>query len=76
MITLFLVVAVVCQDLGVLENGSIEYFPNTTAPYLEGTKATHICNPGFVLEGIVIRTCRNDSMFDGTPPTCVRELKS
>ena len=75
-VTVFLLIAVVCQDLGVLVNGRIEYLPDTTDPYLEGTEATHICNPGFVLEGNEIRTCQNNSMFDGTPPTCVRELKS
>ena len=56
-------------------NGRIEYFPDTTAPYLEGTNATHICNPGYGLVGNMIRTCRNDTMFDGTEPTCERELK-
>ena len=60
----------VCQALAPLVNGSIEYSPDTTAPYLEGTRATHTCNPGSVLDGIVIRICQNDSFFDGTPPTC------
>ena len=67
--------AVICQELGVLVNGHMEYSPDTTAPYVEGTRATHICDPGFFLEGNKFRTCRNDGFFDGTPPTCVRELK-
>ncbi|XP_064387566.1 uncharacterized protein LOC135335869 isoform X2 [Halichondria panicea] len=61
---------VVCQELELLVNGSIEYSPNMTAPYLEGTNAEHICSPGFVLIGNVIRVCQSDSTFSGTPPTC------
>ena len=65
---------VVCQELELLVNGSIEYSPNMTAPYLEGTNAEHICSPGFVLIGNVIRVCQSDSTFSGTPPTCQRKL--
>ena len=69
----FLFNLVVCQELPPLVNGRIEYVPDTIAPYLAGTEATHTCNPGFVLIGNVIRVCRNDGLFDGTPPTCERE---
>ncbi len=65
---------VVCQELELLVNGRIEYSPNTTAPYLEGTNAEHICFPGFVLIGNVIRVCQSDSTFSGVPPTCQRKL--
>ena len=65
---------VVCEDLPLLVNGRIEYLPDTTPPNRdEGTEATHICNPGFILVGNVIRTCQNDSFFDGMMPTCERE---
>ncbi|XP_064387533.1 uncharacterized protein LOC135335856 isoform X2 [Halichondria panicea] len=60
----------VCQELELLVNGRIEYLPDTTAPYLEGTIAEHICFPGFVLIGNVMRICQNDSTFSGVPPTC------
>ena len=65
---------VVCQELELLVNGSIEYSPDMTVPYLEGTNAEHICSPGFVLIGNVIRVCQSDSTFSGTPPTCQRKL--
>ncbi|XP_064387537.1 uncharacterized protein LOC135335856 isoform X6 [Halichondria panicea] len=61
---------VVCQELELLVNGRIEYSPDTMAPYLEGTNAEHICFPGFVLIGNVIRVCQSDSTFSGVPPTC------
>ena len=53
-------------------NGRIEYFPNITGSELhrEGTRATHMCHTGFVLNGTVNRTCQNDSFFDGAEPTC------
>ena len=66
---------VVCQALPPLVNGRITYLPDTTAPYDEGTNATHICNAGFALVGNIIRTCQNNGSFDGTTPTCQREYK-
>ena len=72
--TVFFSLIVVCQELELLVNGRIEYLPDTTAPYLEGTIAEHICFPGFVLIGNVMRICQNDSTFSGVPPTCQRKL--
>ena len=64
----------VCQKLPELVNGHIVYSPDTNAPFsLEGTNATHICDPGFVLNGTVIRTCQNDRNFDKAPPRCQGE---
>ncbi len=63
---------VVCQELELLVNGSIEYSPDTMAPYLEGTNAQHICFPGVVLIRNMIRVCQSDSTFSGIPPTCQR----
>ncbi len=63
---------VVCPQLELLVNGSIEYSPDVTAPYLEGTNAEHICVPGLVVIGNVIRVCQSDSTFSGVPPTCQR----
>ncbi len=65
---------VVCQELELLVNGRIEYSPDMTAPYLEGTNAEHICSPGFILIGNVIRVCQSDSTFSGVPPMCQRKL--
>ncbi len=62
-----------CDELELLTNGMIVYSPNTTAPYIEGTNAEHICNPGFVLIGNVIRVCQNDTTFSGVPPMCTRK---
>ncbi len=69
-----LLLAVVCQELELLTNGRIEYSPNITAPYLAGTNAEHICNPGFFLIGNMIRVCQNDTTFSGVPPMCIRKL--
>ncbi len=70
----FFSLVVVCQELELLVNGSIEYSPDTTAPYLEGTNAQHICFPGFFLIGNVNRVCQSDSTFSKVPPTCQRKL--
>ncbi len=72
--TTFFSPVVVCQELELLVNGSIQYSPDVTAPYLEGTNAEHICVPGFILIGNVIRVCQSDSTFSGVPPTCQRKL--
>ena len=61
---------VVCQALPLFGNGSVEYSPDTTAPYDEGTVATHICNTGFALIGNSIQTCQENGSFDGDPPLC------
>ena len=64
----------VCHKLPDLLNGYIVYSPDMNTPFsLEGTNATHYCNPGFVLNGTVIRSCQNDSSFDGASPSCQRE---
>ncbi len=69
--TCIYICAVVCQELPPLTNGRIEYSPDTTAPYQEGTNAEHICNPGFALIGNVTRVCQNDTLvFSGMPPMC------
>ena len=49
-------------------NGRIEY--STTAPFIEGTEARHICNPGFILVGNVIRVCQSSGSFNRSIPTC------
>ncbi len=72
--TTFFSPVVVCQELELLVNGNIQYSPNVMAPYLEGTNAEHICVPGFILIGNVIRVCQSDSTFSGVPPTCQRKL--
>ena len=64
---------VVCQGLPPLQNGVIKYCNGTIAPYIEGTRATHTCDTGFVLNGTINRTCQNDGFFDGAPPTCESE---
>ncbi len=63
-----------CDALPPLINGTIMYSPDMTAPYLEGTNASHICNPGFALIGNMTRVCQNDTTFSGEPPMCLRKL--
>ena len=61
-----------CQDLPPLENGEIVY-SSEESPRAVGTVATHRCNPGFVLVGVINRTCEENTEFSGSPPTCERE---
>ena len=62
----------VCLDLLPLENGEIVY-SSEESPRAVGTVATHRCNPGFVLVGVVNRTCEQSTEFSSSPPTCERE---
>ena len=63
----------VCQDLAELENGVIVY--NTEeSPREVGTIATHSCNEGYILVGVVNRTCLESTEFNESPPTCQRKL--
>ncbi len=64
-----------CGDLPTLENGEILY-SSDLSPRAVGTVATHTCNPGFLLEGVVNRTCAESTEFTDSPPICQRELKS
>ena len=62
----------VCQDLPPLENGVIVY-SSDESPRPVGTVATHRCNSGFMLVGVVNRTCEESGRFSGTAPTCEGE---
>ena len=64
-----------CGDLPALENGEILY-SSDLSPRAVGTVATHICNPGFLLEGVVNRTCAESTEFTDSPPICQCGLKS
>ncbi len=64
-----------CGDLPPLENGAIVY-SSDLSPRAVGTVATHTCNPGFLLVGVVDRTCAESTEFTDTPPICQRELES
>ena len=70
-----------CDELDGIENGRIEYNPDTPAPYSVSTVAVYICDPGYELtltSGIMTRTCTdngdgNGASFDGVAPTCERK---
>ena len=64
---------VFCDDLPALENGMIEY-DEQASPRPEGTVATHSCNEGFSLDGVVERVCLETGQFSETPPTCERKF--
>ena len=72
----------VCDELSAIENGRIEYAPDSTGPeYNLNTVATYICDGGFELNtetGDETRTCidggdGNGGVFDGQKPSCQRE---
>ena len=71
--------AIVCDELETLENGVIEYAPDSTGPeYDLNTLATYICDEGFELVGDETRTCEDvragvSGEFSGTAATCERE---
>ena len=78
-------VAIECEVLPPIDDGSITYAEDTTPNFDLGTTATYECNEGFFLDvsvGNRVRTCVDDDgmdaigVFDGTAPTCVRKYQS
>ena len=49
-------------------------YSSEESPRAVGTVATHICNNGFVLMGVVNRTCTTSTEFSEEPPSCEREF--
>ena len=73
---LYLLTAIVCDELEALENGMIVYAPDSTGPeYDLNTVATYLCDEGFELVGDETRTCEDagagvSGEFSGTAATC------
>ncbi len=65
-----------CQELALLENGVITYAPDMTPDFNQGTVATHTCNPGFILDGLMTRVCIGLAIWTGTAPVCRRKIHS
>ena len=67
--------AIECPSLS-LTNGMVVYAADNSPPFSLGTVATHTCNPGFSLVGVVSRTCVDDDQADivglwcGTASSC------
>lgn len=58
-------VVVDCGPLGNPPNGEV-----MTMGTLEGAMAVYACNPGFLLEGEMSRTCQGDGQWSGSEPVC------
>ena len=68
-------IAIFCQDLAPLVNGTISYSPDTKQPFDLGTVALQECNTGFRLLGPENRTCVEDKLvgvFTESAPICER----
>ncbi len=70
-----------CGVLPAIDNGRIEYLPDTTAPFDVSTVAIYICDEGYVLMGgSPMRNCivlsDGGAIFNGTAPTCERKWTS
>ena len=70
----------VCDELEEIENGTISYSTDMTAPYSVGTVATYSCNSGYELSTTrdQMRTCEDGgsagASFNGEAPTCERKF--
>ena len=62
----FHAIVIQCPGLPPISNGAVDLS--------RGTKfkctAVYGCNTGYVLNGIVARTCQEDQTWSGTEPTC------
>ena len=68
--------AIVCQELGPLDDGSVTYSVAEGDPLVFGTRATYSCDMGYSLMGEEIRTCGGNGSsvvgeWNGTEPTCL-----
>ncbi len=62
----------VCSDLSI-DNGVITYNNESPDNRPVGTTATYFCASGYTLSGVSIRTCVNDSNWNGKDPVCQGE---
>ena len=66
---------VTCAPLSAIGNGTIEYFPRTSADIPLGTAAIYQCDEGFYLSlEERVRTCEDREgagVFSGQTPSCV-----
>jgi len=58
-----------CKKTLTIENGAIVYSSKRAAHY--NSTAKYTCDPGFVLDGNQVRTCRSDRTFSGQDPKCI-----
>ena len=61
----FFLTAILCPDLEHITNGQVRLTGNTV-----GSGAIYTCSPGYTLEGFQQRRCKDDGVWEGTPPTC------
>ncbi len=60
-------VEVECSVLEAPEGGSVKL-----TGLMVGSTATYMCNGGYVLEGVQVRTCLKDGTWSGDEPRCRR----
>ena len=65
--------------LAVVNCGPLSNIPNGAVDTSGGTNykctAVYTCDTGYVLNGMVARTCQVDGMWSGNEPTCDGNLK-
>ena len=60
--------AIQCSELTDPVNGSVSVSDRTP-----GSVASYSCRPGFVLEGVTLRTCQTTGVWSFEAPVCVGE---
>lgn len=58
-----------CGIPDVPNNGMVSY--NST---VEGSMAVYMCDEGYILEGVIQRTCEESGQWSGNVPQCHRKL--
>ena len=76
----FLSIVIICEQLGDLEHGAIEY-QNMTEELVFGSVATHSCDEGYFLVGDHARTCEGngstvEGKWSGIAPICSGDHES
>ena len=64
-----------CLMLPPLESGQIDYSPDMTDPFEFNSRASHVCEEGYFLEGNQVRSCSGDGLstignWNGETPIC------
>ena len=59
-------VVVMCPPLPDISNGGVSW-----TGLDPGETATYMCDPGFILDGLPTRVCRDDGTWSGAEPFCI-----
>ncbi len=62
-----------CPALPAIDDGMVQYLPDSIPDFNVGTEATYTCNFGFRLVGQMVLECEMTGLWSSMPPICERK---